>query len=166
MKYLKTIIYIAVIVIAALVFTTFVAQRTRVSGSSMKPTLKNRDQLVVEKISYRFSQPERYDVVTFRYNNSKNYIKRIIGLPGEDVQIKEDGYVYVNGEKLDRYNRADDPGIAEATVHLKDNEYFCLGDNRDNSEDSRSEDVGPVKEDQLIGRAVCRFWPLNKWKKL
>ena len=98
------IAYIIIIIGLAYLIITFVGQRTQVSGSSMETTLSDGDQLIVDKISYRFRDPKRYDIVVFPYQYEENtyYIKRIIGLPGETVQII-DGYVYINGELLDEH---------------------------------------------------------------
>ena len=95
-------IYIAIVILATYLIVTYVGQRTKVSGDSMEATLQDGDNLIVDKISYRFREPKRYEVVVFpyRYADDTYYIKRIIGLPGESVQII-DGYVYINGEKLD-----------------------------------------------------------------
>ena len=144
----------------------FVGQRTEVSGSSMETTLSDRDQLIVDKLSYHFRDPKRYDIVVFPYQYQKNtyYIKRIIGLPGETVQILS-GYVYIDGMRLDEHygnEVMENPGIAEEPVTLGENEYFVLGDNRNNSSDSRASDVGVIERKDLIGRAWIRVWPLNK----
>ena len=158
------LIYILVIIGLSYLVITFVGQRTQVSGSSMETTLSDGDQLIVDKISYRFRDPKRYDIVVFPYQYEENtyYIKRIIGLPGETVQII-DGYVYINGELLDEHYGNEvmaDPGIASEPVQLGDDEYFVLGDNRNNSQDSRSSNVGVIHRDDLLGRAWIRIWPL------
>ncbi len=121
----------------------------------------------MDKISYRFRDPSRYDIVVFPYKYEKNtyYIKRIIGLPGETVQIV-DGYVYIDGQKLDEHygnEVMENPGIAEEPLVLGDDEYFVLGDNRNNSQDSRAANVGVIHKDDLLGRAWVRIWPLNKF---
>ena len=161
------IIYILIIVGLAYLIITFVGQRTQVSGSSMETTLSDGDQLIVDKISYRFRDPKRFDIVVFPYQYEENtyYIKRIIGLPGETVQII-DGYVYINGTQLDEhYGNAvmKDAGMAAEPVTLGDDEYFVLGDNRNNSQDSRAENVGVIHRDDLLGRAWIRIWPLSEF---
>lgn len=161
------LIYILVIIVISYLVITFVGQRTQVSGSSMETTLSDGDQLIVDKISYRFRDPNRYDIVVFPYQYEKNtyYIKRIIGLPGETVQIV-DGYVYIDGQKLDEHygnEVMENPGLATDPVVLGDDEYFVLGDNRNNSQDSRAANVGVIHRDDLLGRAWIRIWPFNKF---
>ena len=162
------IIYILIIIGLTYLIITYVGQRTRVSGSSMETTLSDGDNLIVDKISYRFRDPKRYDIIVFPYKYEENtfYIKRIIGLPGETVQVK-DGYTYINGKKLtsDIYGREvmDEPGIAEEPIKLGSDEYFVLGDNRNHSQDSRDPYVGVLKRSDLMGRAFVRIYPLNKF---
>mgnify|MGYP002801230546 FL=1 len=161
------IVYIIIIVGLAWVIITFVGHRTQVSGSSMETTLSDGDQLIVDKISYRFRDPKRYDIVVFPYQYEENtyYIKRIIGLPGETVQVV-DGYVYIDGEQLDAHYGNEvmlDPGIAEEPITLGDDEYFVLGDNRNNSQDSRAANVGVIHRKDLLGRAWIRIWPLSEF---
>lgn len=160
------ILYIILIVGITLFIITFIGQRTKVSGKSMENTLHDGDNLIVEKVSYRFSDPKRFDIVVFPYRYEKDvfYIKRIIGLPGETVQIM-DGDIYINGEVLEEDFGKEiiiNPGIAFYPLTLGEDEYFVMGDNRNNSADSRVEDVGPVHRDEFIGRAWVRIWPLNK----
>ena len=162
------ILYILVIIGLTWMIVTFVGQRTRVSGQSMETTLQDGDNLIVDKISYRLHDPSRYDIIVFPYKYEENtfYIKRIIGLPGEIVQVK-DGYTYINGKKLtsDIYGREvmDEPGIAEEPIKLGSDEYFVLGDNRNHSQDSRDPYVGVLKRSDLLGRAFIRIYPLNKF---
>ena len=160
-------LYLVVIFGLTYLIVTYVGQRTSVSGSSMETTLSDGDNLIVDKISYRFRAPKRYEIIVFPFKQAENtyYIKRIIGLPGETVQVK-DGYVYINGKKLDEHyghELMDKAGIAEEPVLLGDDEYFVLGDNRNHSSDSRDPSVGVLKKEDLIGRAWIRIWPLNKF---
>ena len=161
------IFYIIVILVLTYVIITYVGQRTSVSGSSMETTLSDGDQLLVDKLSYRFQNPKRFDIIVFPYQYEENvyYIKRIIGLPGETVQVK-DGYVYINGEKLesDIYGKEvmQSAGIAAEPITLGDDEYFVLGDNRNNSSDSRDPSVGILKRKDLLGRAWVRIYPFDK----
>ena len=150
------LVYIVIVVIIAWGFVTFVAQRTQVSGASMETTLSDGDQLIVDKISYQFREPERFEIIVFpyQYEAGTYYIKRIIGLPGETVQIL-DGSVYINGEKLEEHygnEVMEEAGIAAEPVTLGVDEYFVLGDNRNNSEDSRYADMGNVKKRNIIGK--------------
>ena len=161
-----TLLYLLVIVLLTWVIVTFVGQRTKVDGHSMEPTLSDGDNLIVDKLSYRFRDPERYDIIVFPYQHAENtyYIKRIIGLPGETVQVI-DGYMYINGKKLDEHYGAEvmeDPGIAAEPIKLGDDEYFVLGDNLNHSSDSRVASVGVLTRDMLIGRAWVRIYPFNK----
>lgn len=160
------IVYIVIIVLLSLFIITFVGQRTRVSGHSMETTLSDGDNLIVDKVSYRFRDPQRYEIIVFPFQYEENtyYIKRIIGLPGETVQII-DGYVYVNGEFLGEEYGAEimeSAGIAADPITLSEDEYFVLGDNRNHSSDSRDPSVGIINRKALIGRAWVRIWPFDK----
>lgn len=161
------IFYIIVIVGLTYVIITYVGQRTRVSGSSMETTLSDGDNLIVDKISYRFRDPERYDIIVFPYQYEENtyYIKRIIGLPGETVQVI-DGYTYINGSRLDGdiYGAEvmNSAGIAEEPITLGEDEYFVLGDNRNHSTDSRDPSVGILHREDLMGKAWVRIYPFDK----
>ena len=160
------LVYVAVVFLVTFLVITYVGQRTQVNGESMYPTLYDKDNLIVDKLSYRFRDPERYDIIVFpyQYKEKTYYIKRIIGLPGETVQIM-DGYVYINGEKLEEhYGREvmEDAVLASEKITLGEDEYFVLGDNRNASEDSRFPDVGNIKRKDIIGRAWIRIWPLDR----
>ncbi|MCI6675677.1 MAG: signal peptidase I [Clostridiales bacterium] len=160
------IVYIAAIAIACYLFITFVGQRTVVSGTSMVPTLQDNDNLITDKISYRFRDPERFDIIVLRVESQhENFIKRIVGLPGETVQIIA-GRVYINGELLESDVYGNElmisSGRALQPIILGEDEYFVLGDNRNGSADSRLEEVGNVHKSRIIGRAFVRIWPLNK----
>ena len=159
-------LYIVLIIAFTWFVVTFVGQRTEVSGSSMETTLSDKDQLIVDKMTYRFRDPKRYDIVVFPYQYQDNtyYIKRIIGLPGETVQILS-GMVYIDGMRLDEHygnEIMENPGIAEEPLTLGEDEYFVLRDNRNNSSDSRASDVGLIHRKDLIGRAWIRVWPLSQ----
>ena len=160
---LGMLLYIGVVLVITFLIITFVGQRTHVSGDSMKNTLHHGDQLIVDKITYRFKEPVRYDIIVFPYQYEEDtfYIKRIIGLPGETVQIVN-GEIYINGEILrETYGREviRDPGMAAEPVQLGEDEYFVLGDNRNFSSDSRDTDVGNVKRRDIIGRIWLKVWP-------
>lgn len=162
---LSWIIYIVVIVAVTFLIVTYVGHRTRVQGQSMEPTLHNDDNLLIDKISYRFRDPKRYEIIVFpyKYEEDTYYIKRIIGLPGETVQIV-DGEVYINDAPLgETYGKEEmvDGGIAETKIKLDEDEYFVLGDNRNNSSDSRDPSVGVLSREDILGRAWVRIWPFD-----
>ena len=149
--------------------TAYVAHQTTVEGESMEPALYNDDSIIIQKVSYYLNEPKRYDVVVFPVSIQSDsddvyYIKRIIGLPGERIQIKE-GHVYINGAKLedDCYSEEDieDPGIASEPILIGDDEYFVLGDNRNMSTDSRYRLVGMVKREDIAGEAWWCIWPFS-----
>ncbi len=155
----------AVAIAAALFIVTFIGQRVQVDGRSMEPTLQDRDNLICDKVSYRFSDPERYDIVIIYPDGEKDkrWIKRIIGLPGEEVRIDEAGTIYINGEPLEEsYGKEviEDPGMAIAPIQLGEDEYWVMGDNRNHSSDSRV--IGPVPKSRILGKAFVRIFPFNK----
>lgn len=161
-------VYLLLVFCAAYLIVTYVGQRTQVSGSSMETTLSDGDHLIVDKISYRFSDPERFDIIVFpfQYDTDTYYIKRIIGMPGETVQIDESGNIYIDGELLEEsYGREviQNPGRASDPVWLGEDEYFVMGDNRNNSSDSRDPSVGNIHRRDIIGRAFIRIWPFSKF---
>lgn len=157
--------YLTALLLLAYLVLHYIGQRTTVSGMSMYPTLEDGDNLIVDKISYRFRDPQRYDIIVFPFQYKENtyYIKRIIGLPGETVRIV-DGKMTINGELLDEdygYEIMESPGLAQEAITLGEDEYFVLGDNRNNSMDSREPAVGTIKRKDIIGRAFLRIWPLS-----
>ena len=163
----STIVYLLAVVALTFLFVQYVGQRTHVNGASMNNTLQDGDNLIVDKISYRFRDPERFDIIVFPYQHQEDtyYIKRIIGLPGETVQI-EDGIIYINGEVLEESYGKEvmrNAGIASQLIELGEDEYFVLGDNRNNSSDSRDPSVGNIKEEDIIGRAFIRIWPFSEF---
>ncbi|MCM1027083.1 MAG: signal peptidase I [Roseburia sp.] len=167
---ISTLLYLLAVLCLTAVVIHFVGQRTEVEGSSMETTLSDGDNLIVDKLSYRFREPERFDIIVFPFKHKENtyYIKRIIGLPGETVQIDEQGNIYINGEKLEEsYGREiikpENVGIAAEPIELGDDEYFVMGDNRNNSTDSRVEIVGNIHRDEIIGRAWVRIWPFSRF---
>ncbi|WP_099467660.1 signal peptidase I [Konateibacter massiliensis] len=164
---LELIMYMVIVLAMAGLIVTFVGQRTMVSGSSMENTLSDKDNLIVDKITYRFSDPKRFDIIVFpyQYEDDTFYIKRIIGMPGETVQII-DGDILINGEVLEEsYGREviQSAGRASEAITLGDDEYFVMGDNRNASADSREPDVGNIHRSDIIGRAWVRIWPLDKF---
>jgi signal peptidase I len=148
--------------VIAVLINVFVGQATRVEGQSMEPNLYSDQRLVVEKVSYRFHGPQRLDIVVLEMPSQGDelLIKRVIGLPGETIEIR-DGHVYINGQQLQESFTDDitQPGrYGEVTVpplHV-----YVLGDNRDRSNDSRS--FGPVPIESVVGRAWLSYWPPEK----
>ncbi len=164
---LSTGLYFLFVLFITYLVITYVGQRTEVSGSSMETTLSDKDNLICDKLSYRFSDPKRFDIIVFPYEYAKDtyYIKRIIGLPGETVRIDWDGNIYINGEILEEsYGKEvmEYPGIAEEEILLADGQYFVLGDNRNNSSDSRDPSVGIINRKRIIGKAFVRIYPFSK----
>lgn len=165
---LSTSLYLLCVLIVTYLIIHYVGQRTEVQGSSMEPTLQDADNLIVDKISYRFHEPQRFDIIVFpfQYEEDTYYIKRIIGMPGERVRIDWDGTIYIDGEVLEENYGLEviqDPGFAVDELLLGEDEYFVLGDNRNNSTDSRTELVGNIHKDDIIGRAWVRIYPFDKF---
>ena len=165
---LSTLLYLLVIFAITFLFITFIAQRTEVSGSSMEPTLQDGDSLLVDKISYRFADPKRYDIVIFpyKYGDRQYFIKRVIGLPGETIRVDMDGNIYLNGAILMESYGAEvivDPGRAIEEITLGEDEYFVMGDNRNHSMDSRDPSVGNINKKDILGRAMIRIYPFSKF---
>ncbi|MBD5445439.1 MAG: signal peptidase I [Lachnospiraceae bacterium] len=164
----NTSLYLLVVLCLTYLVIHFVGQRTQVSGGSMEPMLSDDDNLIVDKITYKFKSPERFDIIVFPYQYKEDtyYIKRIIGLPGETVYIDDGGSIYIDDVLLDEsYGKEiiKDSGRAYTPITLGDDEYFVMGDNRNNSSDSRDPSVGNIKRDDIIGRAWLRIWPLGKF---
>ncbi len=167
MEAYKSIIALAICVciafLIAYIISNYLIRPTRVDGDSMSYNLEDGDVLILDLVSYKFSKPSRFDIVVFKPADEKNFIKRVIGLPGEKVQIK-DGQIYINDELLNEnfgYGALDEAGVAKEPVILGEDEYFVLGDFRRGSIDSRNPYVGNVKEDTIVGRAMIRIWPLR-----
>ncbi len=171
----STLLYFLGVLLLTWFVIAFIGQRTVVSGASMEPTLYHNDNLIVDKISYRFSEPKRFDVIVFpfQYGEEVYYIKRIIGMPGETVRIDTEGHIYITKpgeteETLLEENYGKEPisplhiGLAEEGVVLGEDEYFCMGDNRNNSTDSRKDIVGNIKREDIIGKAWMRIWPFSE----
>ncbi len=163
-EFVKFIVIAAVIVVP---IRLWVAQPFIVSGSSMVPTFENGEYLVIDEFSYHFRQPARGEVIIFRYpqDHSKFFIKRIAGLPGERLEIKNSKiYVYntefPEGFTLDESYLSKNLAMADTSITLGNTEYYVLGDNRTMSSDSRY--WGPLSNDLVIGRAWLRLWPFDK----
>lgn len=168
---IKTLVYIAVVAILALLWNAFLLSPLKIIGQSMNPALEEGDVVFVNKLSYTFGDVERFDIILFpyKYDNSRNLVKRVIALPNEKVEIK-DGVLYINDRELKEYygiyiERSDGERstayVNWGPVTLGDDEVFVLGDNRNQSDDSRSSDVGLVKTEDIIGKVSFRIWPFN-----
>jgi signal peptidase I len=159
----KTVVYA---VILAMGIRTFVAEARYIPSSSMEPTLEINDRLIIEKITYHLREPQRGDVVVFsptdvlKQQDFKDaFIKRVIGLPGETIEVRN-GQVYVNGEPIAERYIAEEPNYDYGPVTVPNGEYLVLGDNRNNSYDSHY--WGFVPKKNIIGKASVRFWPPNR----
>lgn len=159
---------IAITIGIAVVFTFFFGVRSSVVGPSMSPQLEDGDEVLIDRFSYKFISPKPGDVIAFLPNGNVNthyYIKRVIAVPGDTIQII-DGVVNVNDEEyVEELEPAyiDDAGIAKEAITLGEDEYFVLGDNRNNSEDSRYASIGNVKKDHITGKAWLRVYP---WEEI
>lgn len=167
-----TLLTIAILILIGTFVYEYMFDSTKVVGDSMENTLKDEDTILINKLAYQWKNPKRFDVVVFPYRAEEGiyYIKRIIGLPGETVQIKNSS-IYIDGqllyedygkESMDEYTE----GIAKEEIRLGEDEYFVLGDNRNNSVDSRDESVGPVKQEDIVGKAIFRVYPLSSCGKI
>lgn len=169
--------YIALLLVCVFIIPNYVVQRAAVSGPSMMETLQDKDNVLVSKISYELHDPERFDIVVFypyKYKEEykddeekkkEHFVKRVIGLPGETIQIIGSD-IYINGEILEE-NYGKDPiakqGIVAEPITLGKDEYFLMGDNREVSYDSRYADIGPIHKKAIDGKAVLRIWPLKSF---
>jgi len=165
--------HILIAVVVGLLLVVFVVQRNEVVGSSMEPNLMNQDQLLVQKITKLFDSGIKYgDIITIDakglpyHNGDNNIIKRVLGLPGDFIEIK-DGYVYRNGQRVDE-NYLDNVDTSErkpeySSIMLGDDEFYILGDNRPVSLDSRT--FGPVERSRIVGEVLIRFYPLDHFGK-
>ena len=161
------IVSIAIAIVLAFLIRYFIVELYLVDGPSMRPTLQSAERLVVNKFIYRFRAPERGEILVFRYprDPSRDFIKRVIAIPGDTIEIK-DGRVYVNSTLLN------EPYILSKTrgnyplATVPEGHIFVMGDNRNNSEDSRFADVGFVPFDLIKGKAMLVFWPIGQFKTL
>jgi signal peptidase I len=161
------VVSILIAVVLAFFIRYFIVELYMVEGPSMRPTLVNGERLVVNKFIYRFKTPERGDVLVFRYpqDPSRDFIKRVIAIPGDTVEIK-DGRVFVNGQLLNETYILEKTRGSYPLSTVPQGRIFVMGDNRNNSEDSRFKDVGFVPFELIKGKAVVVFWPLDQLKTL
>lgn len=173
---------LAVAIILAVVFRTFFLQAFYIPSSSMEDTLQIGDRIIVNKYIYKFRNPKRQEVLVFKFPNmpTKDFIKRLVGLPGETLKI-ENGALYVDSHDEKGFIKIEEPYIKgiiedgikrdpatrqalESTLTLGPDEYFVMGDNRQNSEDARF--WGPLKHKYIKGRAACIYWPLSRMRRI
>ena len=168
---LKFLCFVIIIGVIVWLFNMFFYAPTIINGDSMKPALSDGDIVIIDKISYEYNDIERYDIIAFKYkyDHSQMYIKRVIGLPGETIYM-EDNKIFILNEETGEYEQLKEyygyykgenkyPDCEPIT--LGEDEYFVLGDNRNDSEDSRSSGVGAVKKELIIGKAYFRLLPLD-----
>lgn len=162
---IEWIVTIAAALAIAFVIRTFLFEPVRVEGGSMSNTLLDGEIMFVTKPEYLSGDPERFDVVICHYpdRGNTNFVKRVVGLPGDTVEIK-DGYLYVNGEKYEEDYLTYRPNYTMSAYTVPDGMYFVLGDNRSNSNDSHI--IGPVSRDMIIGHVRQVIWPLDSWRAI
>ena len=165
----ELLVYAVIIILCVTIVPRYVIQRTQVDGRSMMNTLHDEESLLVEKVTYHFKNPDRFDIITFYpqgRDHEEYYIKRVIGLPGETVQITGNT-IYIDGEVLkESYGREpmESGGIAEEPIKLGEDEFFVLGDNINESIDSRDgDDVGVVNKKNIDGHAILRIYPFSEF---
>lgn len=168
-KILDLGVFLLVVLVITYILSNYVIERIVINNYSMEPTLFSEDSVLIDKLTYRFDNPQRFDVIVFKQNKTgEELIKRVIGLPYETVEIK-DGSIYIDGKVISDVKGLAAPdyaGNAAFPIHLSEGEYFVLGDNRKDSIDSRYEEVGLVTNTRIIGRAFLKLFPINKIKTL
>lgn len=155
------IIQLGAVIGAAYFIVHYTIEQTTMAGISMENTLMEQDKIIINKFIYRFKKPERFDIIVFKQSDKEHSfynIKRVIALPGETIQIEE-GIIYIDGEKLEEpfiTEEIHNSGLAFEEILLEENEYFVLGDNRNNSEDSRFANIGNISFEDIIGKGWIR----------
>lgn len=156
MKKVKEYIPYIIILILVIIIKSFVISTVCVNGNSMYPTLKNNDIMVLNKIKYKFSKVKRFDIVVIKYDNHY-IIKRVIALPGEKIEYKNN-ILYIDGKKTrDKYNTSTEEDFS---ITLNDDEYFVMGDNREDSLDSRI--IGAINEKDILGHSSLTIFPFTR----
>ncbi len=160
---------ILVALVLAIVLYLFIMTPHEVVGNSMHPTYKNGEFLMANKITYRISEPKRGDVIIFKFSDTQDFIKRVIGVPGDEVMIK-DGKIYINGSMLDESNYLSSSVITNGgeylhegqSITIEQGKYFVCGDNRTNSSDSRV--FGPIEKEAIKGKAWIVYFPFSEFR--
>jgi signal peptidase I len=165
---ISKIVIIALLIVIPIRY--FIFQPFFVRGQSMEPNFENSDYLIIDEISYRFSNPQRGEVVVFKYpqNPSQRYIKRIIGLPGETIEIEDSKVIIYKDNQAEILDESSYLSVSETPgdirVSLGESEYFVLGDNRAVSSDSRK--WGPLPMENIVGKVFLRAWPISAWAQI
>ncbi|MCI5879347.1 MAG: signal peptidase I [Bacillales bacterium] len=160
-EFIKDSIKYILFVLTIIIIAVYVIGFNQVIGSSMNPTLNNNDVLILDKLVYRLKNIKRYDIVAINDEQSKYIVKRVIGLPNDKVVFK-DNILYINDEKITEDYKI---GTTEdLEVIVPKDMYFVLGDNRENSSDSRDKKIGFIKKENILGKIRIKLWPFNKFK--
>ena len=177
---IEWIVALAIGIIIAIILTVFIGTSYTVSGESMHPTFEDKDKVIVSKISKTLNHIDSGDVIIFHANSKSDYIKRLIGKPGDTVKYKKDQlYIndkkvkepylsenkkYKNGKYLTEDFNSKTLNGANGKAKILEDKYLVLGDNRQNSNDSRYKDVGLIDKKQIVGKVMFRYWPFDKWE--
>ena len=156
---------ILIAIILALLFRMFLLEHFLVDGQSMYPTLRDNERIIVNKIVYRFQEPDYGDIIVFNYQDRRDFIKRIVAIEGDTVEIK-DNRLYLNDTLTDEPYLNEHTVVDYGPVTVPPEHYFVLGDNRANSRDSRYPDVGFVSLEEIKGRASLVFWPFDRARSI
>ncbi len=164
---LKWIVDIVLVVVFSLLVVEYYGESVDVVGNSMNPIVEDNEKVLINKLEYEINEPERFDIVAYKTKSGGISVKRIIGLPGETVQIV-DNVIYIDGEPIeDEYYKGKfESGYVDEALVIGDNEYFLMGDNRNVSEDSRFEYVGNVSKDKILGKVWFVCFPISKLRMI